>query len=85
MIIERCGIPPRTKVLPGDSRVFTGHVKPVSISLMRHKSWRLHKLASQPNLLSARGTPAVALEPEVTQLANGADESWCTATDLARE
>lgn len=73
---------PRAKVFMGDSRVSTGHVGSVSISLMRHKSWGSHQFAAQPNLLRARDAPAVVPEPEVTQWANGADESWCISPPL---
>ncbi len=41
----------------GDSRVFAGHAAPVSISVMRHKSWGLRQLASMPNPRRGRALP----------------------------
>lgn len=91
MIIEDRGIlgdgsgQPHTKALTGDSRISAGQVGLLSINLMRHKSGGPHQRVSMPNLLPARRAPAVAPEPEVTQSANGADESWHSAAVVTQE
>jgi hypothetical protein len=75
---------PGMKASTRDSRVFTGRVDHVSISLMRDKGPGWRQLFSQPDLL-VDDAPAAAFESQVTQLVNGADGSWCTSAALAQE